>query len=219
MSLSNLTGVTLIEILVVTAIIAILAAMVIGIAGRIDTQGKDRLIKSTLELLDAALGEFGDYGYNFKGSYAQLDFPPDCNGFSESDLKAAMEAAQGVTSVTSIAGGTHDANYSGSEVMYFFLGRVPESKKVMDKIDKSMISQKDANGDEMTIEIDGKFYPLFRVIDPWGQTLRYSYYENVEEETEPTSSEPGQDSPRTFPIVISAGPDRDFGTDDDIKSR
>ncbi|MFA5239599.1 MAG: prepilin-type N-terminal cleavage/methylation domain-containing protein [Phycisphaerae bacterium] len=217
------TGVTLIEILVVVVIIAILAAMVIGIASRIEIQGKDRVIKNTLELLDAALGEFGDYGYNFKGSYSQLKFPPDCNGFLETNLEAAFQDALGATS-TPIDGGTHDdPNYSGSEVMYFFLDRVPESKKILDKIGESLITQKGSNGSDMEITVnpgaaDEKKYPLLRVIDPWGKTLRYSYYRNTQAETTP-SSEPEQDSPRTFPVIISAGPDGVFGTDDDIKSR
>ena len=213
------TGVTLIEILVVVVIIAILVSLVIGIASRIDTQGKDRLIKSTMELLDAAMGEFGDYGYNFKGSYTQLKFPPDCNGFSKTQLETELTNALGATNVS--INGTHDdPNYSGCEVVYFFLSRVPESKKILDKIGASLVSQKGSDGGDMEITVTpgAKKYPLLRVIDPWGITLRYSYYRNTQVETIP-STEPEQVSPRTFPVVISAGPDKEFGTADDIKSR
>src|SRR4030042_1396959 len=64
----NQTGVTLVEILVVVAIIAILVTKVIGVAVRIDTQGKEQLTKNTIALLAAALGELSDYGYTYSRS-------------------------------------------------------------------------------------------------------------------------------------------------------
>ena len=64
-SYKHKTGVTLVEILVVVAIIAILATMVISLAARIDNQGKERLTENTFALLDPALGEFCDYGYSY----------------------------------------------------------------------------------------------------------------------------------------------------------
>ena len=51
-------GITLVEILVVAAIIAILATMVIGIAARINDQSKERGLKSTFTLLESALQEY-----------------------------------------------------------------------------------------------------------------------------------------------------------------
>jgi len=53
-SYKHKTGVTLVEILVVVAIIAILATMVISLAARIDSQGKERLTENTFALLNAA---------------------------------------------------------------------------------------------------------------------------------------------------------------------
>lgn len=218
-SCKHKTGVTLVEILVVVAIIAILVTMVIGIAARIDTQGKERLTKNTFALLDAALGEFGDYGYSYSDSnYADFKFPLDCNSFSQSELENELQTALGLgAGGVAITGGTHDVNYSGSEALYFFLSRVPESRKTLDKIDKSLITSKDKNKQDMTITIDSKGYLLLRIIDPWRETLRYSYYENDKEG--PSSSEPGRSSPRTFPVIISAGPDKEFGSADDIASR
>jgi prepilin-type N-terminal cleavage/methylation domain-containing protein len=209
----NKTGVTLVEILVVVAIIAILVTMVIGIAARIDTQGKERLTKNTFALLTAALGQFGDYGYSYSDPCdADFKFPLDCNGFSDTQLRNALQAAQGVTSVTSITG-AHDPNYSGSEALYFFLSRVPDCRETLGKIDKSLISQKDSDGDDMTIEIDGKFYPLLRIIDPWRETLRYDYYNDTGTLAERMKSK------KTFPVITSAGPDKEFGSADDIRNR
>jgi prepilin-type N-terminal cleavage/methylation domain-containing protein len=54
-------GFTLVEMLIVVAIIALLATMVVGLAARIDTQSKERGLKSTFTLLDGALQEYYDY--------------------------------------------------------------------------------------------------------------------------------------------------------------
>lgn len=210
----NKTGVTLVEILVVVAIIAILVTMVIGIATRVDTQGKERLTENTIALLTAALGQFGDYGYRYSDPCdADFKFPLDCNNFSQSDLETKLGGT--------ISGGTHEPTYSGSETMYFFLSRVPESRQTLDRIDRKLVTNLDIDGNPMKITIgsgaDEKKYPLFRVIDPWGETLRYSYYENDEEG--PSSSEPERNSPRAFPVITSAGPDKEFGSADDITSR
>jgi prepilin-type N-terminal cleavage/methylation domain-containing protein len=51
-------GITLVEILVVVAIIAMLATMVIGIASRINDQSKERGLESTFTLLESALQEY-----------------------------------------------------------------------------------------------------------------------------------------------------------------
>lgn len=49
---------TLVEILVVVAIIAMLTTMVIGIASRINDQSKERGLESTFTLLESALQEY-----------------------------------------------------------------------------------------------------------------------------------------------------------------
>jgi prepilin-type N-terminal cleavage/methylation domain-containing protein len=213
----NKIGVTLVEMLVVVAIIAILVAMVIGVASRINTQGKEQLTENTIAILTAALGQFRDYGYTYSAPPdANFKFPLDCNGFSDTDLETELKASLGVTtvSVTSIG---HDPNYSGCEVLYFFLNRVPDCRGALDKIDKSLVTNKGSNDQDMIITVDGKDYPLFRVIDSWGETLQYSYYRNMRESS--PSSEPDPCSPRTFPLIISAGPDKKFDSTDDITSR
>jgi prepilin-type N-terminal cleavage/methylation domain-containing protein len=212
-SYKHKTGVTLVEILIVVAIIAILVTMVIGIAARIDTQGKERLTKNTIALLTAALGGFGDYGYNYSApADANFKFPLDCNGFSDTDLKNELQTALGT--IVSISGGTHEPNYSGSEALYFFLSRVPDCRQTLDKIDKSLITNKGSNGADMTITIDGKGYSLLRIIDPWRETLRYDYYDETK-----TNPDDRRKSKKTFPVITSAGPDKEFGSADDITSR
>jgi prepilin-type N-terminal cleavage/methylation domain-containing protein len=212
-SCKHKTGVTLVEILIVVAIIAILATMVISLAARIDSQGKERLTESTFALLNAALGEFQDYGYSYEDSasvdYSEFDFPLDCNGFEKGELEDTLEVALGATVLINPVG-EHKNEYSGSEALYFFLSKVPESRKTLAKIDSSLITNEDSNGDNMEINVDGKEYSLLRIIDPWGETLRYDYYDE---------DDPKPDEARNFPVIISAGPDGIFGTDDDITSR
>jgi len=212
------TALTLVEMLTVTAIIVILAAIAIGIATRIDNQSKERLTENTFALLNAALGQFQDYGYNYKApGYQDFDFPLDCNGYSFSappiDIKTTLIDALGATDVSITGGGTHSPDYSGSEVLYFFLSQVPTSRKTLDKIDSSLITARDADGNRMEISIDGRQYPLLRVIDPWGQSSRYRYYE-----TDATGT-PDPATKRNFPVITSAGPDEEFGTADDMSSR
>lgn len=54
-------GVTLVEILVVVALITLLATMVVGIATRIDNQSKEKAVEGTFALLESALQEYYDF--------------------------------------------------------------------------------------------------------------------------------------------------------------
>ena len=76
------TGFTLIEMVMVIAIIAILVSMVIHIAKRIGDQSKERLCRETITLIGNALEQFRDFGYEYKDAdYAGLTFPLDCNDY------------------------------------------------------------------------------------------------------------------------------------------
>jgi prepilin-type N-terminal cleavage/methylation domain-containing protein len=229
------TGFTLIEMIIVVAIIALLATMVIGIAARIDSQGKERLMRETFDLLDAALEEFADYGYSYalssypdeeRGFYDGLDFPIDCNNRTSGELEGELADALGLArGEVRISGGDHEDDYSGSEALYFFLNRVPTCRETLDKIYrpdkggivKPLITNKDAKGVSMSIEVggvDGEVYPLLRVVDPWGRTLRYDYYDENDNDFDDREK-----SKRTFPLVTSAGRDGIFGNSDDITNR
>ena len=210
-------GLTLVEILVVVVVVAILAGMVIGLARRIDNQGKEQLVKNTFEILNCALEQFADYDYRYKDpNYADFDFPLDCNGFSQLPLEATLENALGLNpgSVLIDPIAAHDPNFSGSEVMYFFLSKVPESRETLAKVDKSFITNLDNNRTPITIDVAGSIVPLMRVIDPWGKALRYDYYDE-----RASTLDDMRDSKKTFPVITSAGPDRVFDTADDISSR
>jgi prepilin-type N-terminal cleavage/methylation domain-containing protein len=225
---ANKTGLSLVEMLIVVAIVVILTTMVIGLAGRINDQSNERLTKSTIGIFTTALGQFHDYGYRYKDNpvytpaerqfYLGLDFPLDCNGFDVPTLQMTLDNVLGLAPGSVLINPVvahNDPNYSGGEVLYFFLSQVPECRKTLDKVDESLITSEGYNKQPMTVAVGGRIYPLFRIIDPWGETLRYDYYDELEVFT----LDRRYKSRRTFPVITSAGPDRRFGTADDISSR
>ncbi len=78
-----------------------------------------------------------------------------------------------------------------SEYLYQQLYSIPDSRNILEKISDSLIK----NEYEST-------QALQEIYDPWGMVLEYRY-----------------SSGETFPILISAGPDKIFDTADDIRSR
>ncbi len=150
-------GITLVEILVVVAIIAILATMVIGIASRINDQSKERGLESTFTLLESALQEYLE----------------STGKFPEQPEKNVANAL------------IH------SEYLYGQLDLIPESRKILGRITESLV--KNEYG---TIDTPSEIY------DPWGMVIDYIYVAGD-----------------NFPVLVSAGPDKIFGTADDISNK
>ncbi len=229
------TGFTLIEMIVVIAIIAILISMVVTIAKRIDDQSKERLTRETIALLGNALEQFRDFGYEYKdANYAGLVFPLDCNGYYltstspypnlPNTLQNALYSAPQPT--VTISGGTNDPTFSGSEALYFILRQVPDCRATLDKIDKSLLTNKDPNGNSIIITIGASpALPFTRIVDPWGTPLRYDYYPEF---SDYILANPGgnwksyliyrNSAKKSFPVITSAGPDKQFDTADDISN-
>ena len=213
-SYANKTGLTLVEMLIVVAIVVILTTMVIGLAGRVTDQSREQLTRNTIGILTSALRQFQDYNYSYKAPvYTGFDFPLDCNDFLQPALEITLGSALGATVV--IIGGAPDISYSGTEALCVFLSQLPECRKTLDKIDESLITNLGVDKQPRNISVTypggvAKVSPLSRVIDPWGTTLKYDYYDEVTLNLR---------SKRVFPLITSAGPDRRFGTTDDISSR
>ena len=235
------SGFTLIEMLMVVAIIAILVLMVVGIAKRIDDQSKERLCRNTIALVGNALEQFRDFGYGYKDSYYDgLVFPLDCNGFGiitgtypypniPDTLHNALYSASSLDPpVITISGGTHDPTFSGSEALYFILSQVPDCRTTLDKIDKSLLTNDSNDRPPMPLTINltsgttTTKLPFTRIIDPWGKTLRYDYYPDYADYVlaYPTGNYLNyrNSAKKTFPVITSAGPDGQFDTADDISN-
>jgi len=150
-------GVTLVEILVVVAIIALLASIVIGLSTRINNQSKERCLECTCALLECALQEYCEYTGKFPEQ-------PEKN----------------FTNVL-----VH------SEYLYKELRLIPESRKILEKIADSLVKNEYGAADTPA-----------EIYDPWGTVLDYRYVAGD-----------------NFPELVSAGPDKIFGTADDISNR
>ena len=208
------SGFTLIEMIIVVVVIAILVSIVMMTATRIQNKAKEQLTKNTLGILNAALGEFADYGYRYKGEdntalsggdiqrrfYSELKFPLDCDELSNSDdIRTELADAMWVN-VGDIDLQAVDKNAFGCEVMYFLLSRLPQCQKVLEGIDGSLVK---TNG---TIEVNTIKYPWLRVVDAWGKALRYDLYNEAGDYGNRI------DTRRSFPLIISAGADGLFDT-------
>ncbi len=222
------SGFTLVEMVVVVAVIVLLVSMVVGVARHIDAQGKERLCRDTIALLGNALEQFHDFGYEYRDNYADrgLVFPLDCNDDSSaaarrdalvSTIKDSLEVMTvTIEPVNPARPIVHQYEYSGSEGLYFFLSQVPDCRKTLDKIDRSLLTNKDNNGNEMKLVINtpaGPSFPLVRIIDPWKVPLRYDYYDDSLSPLPPNPA-----TRKTFPLITSAGPDGLFDTSDDISN-
>jgi len=78
-----------------------------------------------------------------------------------------------------------------SEYLYNELTLIPESRKILQKISNSLLKNKYGTADTPA-----------EIYDPWGMALDYRYV-------------PGDN----FPELVSTGPDKIFGTADDINNR
>lgn len=150
-------GITLVEILVVVAIIAMLATMVIGIASRINDQSKERGLESTFTLLESALQEY-------------------CEGTGKFPEQPEKNYANALIH---------------SEYLYRELNLIPESRKILGRITKSLVKNE-----------YGTFDTPPEIYDPWGIVIDYIYIAGD-----------------NFPELVSAGPDKIFGTADDISNK
>ncbi|MHC4113922.1 MAG: type II secretion system protein [Planctomycetota bacterium] len=208
----HIFGLTLVEMIVVIAVIALLVSLAITALRRIENSAKEELAAGTIASLAAACEQFSDYEYRYPNpAYADLDFPLDCSGLDAGEIEAVMTDALGVLVLF-----TGDPNDSGCAMLYYFLSRVPECRVTLGEIDASLVTDKDKNGTQMQIDVAGRVEPLLRVVDPWRTTLRYDYYD---EDWFFTDFDEMKKSRRTFPVITSAGRDRDFGTADDITSK
>ena len=179
----NISGITLFELVLAVAVLSILVSIVIGVGNYTLMQAKTRLAESTISVLVTALEQYHDFTDMF---------PPECDDLA----KLENELGGNVSSGSSLV------KYFSSEALYYYLYRVPVSRRIISMISERHTTNLDENGVEREFAPDvGVDFSLIRFIDPWGETIRYEY-------------ETGDN----FPKITSSGPDGFFNSRDDIVS-
>jgi prepilin-type N-terminal cleavage/methylation domain-containing protein len=223
-------GLTLLEMLVVVSIIAALMAMIIVVTHRVEGQSQENMLAGTFAILESALGQFYDYEFQYspadqRPEYAELRFPLDCSDYGLVALQTTLANVLGAQTVLitnhneatemNSARKLEYLQYSGCEVMYFFLSQVPEARAALNGISPGLVTNKNMYGNDIQIAINGRPpEPLLRIVDPWGTTLRYDYYDERSQSVAVWAR-----TKRSYPLLTSAGPDKQFGTADDISSK
>lgn len=194
------TGLTLTEIIVAVAIIALLAAGLYSVSNYIEKQAKIKLTESTIEAVCAAIEQY----YDFYGSFpfqAGIDYGRiQLEGTDANGLNGTVRGDNKCT----LAVSDYNGIYASGDALYYFLNQIPASRKILDEINRSMVTNKDYKGKDyyFSSNIDSQCYPLIHIIDAWKCPLRYTYKQGD-----------------NFPLIESAGPDRKFNTPDDISSK
>jgi prepilin-type N-terminal cleavage/methylation domain-containing protein len=212
------SALTMIEILIVVAILAIMASGMFVVSSKVRQQAQVKSVRGTLAMLDAALEQY----YDFDKSY-----PPDVNyagaGYTR-DIQSAVKLQPADTIVgpyiSPPAAGYDVSDYDDAysvAVLYYYLNRVPQSRLVLKNLADAAVSAKavkfDSQGKPIQsrmqdpnalITVNVQSISLFRIVDSWNMPLHYIRKANDD---------------KNFPLIRSAGPDKVFGTEDDIVNK
>jgi len=223
-------GFTLIEILVVVAIIMLLTAGMVKVAQTVRTRAQERVTKGTISLLVSALGEYKNFhdrgsGFEFRIEPDFPDFitgniPPNAglidalseffgNNFDGSDGEDQHNnfAWKDMDLLTSEQEEGRRLALATIEFLYCVMEDVPGCKAILEKLPVDVA----VNDDNDSVTIRGQAKPLLEVNDAWGHPLWYT----VRGERSLLAAPP---QPGNFPAIASAGPDGLFNTADDIVS-
>lgn len=193
-------GFTLTEALVVLSVVMILMTILVGAGKHLKTRAEKELTAGGIAAIVTALEQYYD---------AHTAFPPQID--SDVMLKAVLNA-----NAVTITNGAHpnpaDADLAKaekgkdfwrSESLFYFLDRTPASRKIIEALASRMSTNKDETGVNLVLTVDIpvigiKTVDWVRFVDAWGASLRYTYQAGD-----------------TFPLIESAGPDKDFNTTGD----
>ena len=187
-------GMTLVEVLVVMAILMILIGTALTAANTIRQRAAIDLTRSLLGVIDTALLQYHT---------DHTAFPPVATDLN--NLQMSLYPSETTFSMLS---GNAVPEFWPSQGLYHFLNRSPNSRSIIGSVSDSLVTSKDNGGQYMAVQIfstipaiNGTRFDLVRFVDAWGTSLSYQY-----------------SAGDAFPTVTSAGPDKRFGTGDDIVS-
>jgi prepilin-type N-terminal cleavage/methylation domain-containing protein len=202
-------GFTLIEILVVVAIIVLLATGMVKVAQTARTRAQERVTKGTISMLVSALAEYK----NFHDRGSGFEFPEEPVVWNDKNewLNLLSYGLRVDVANLFIDLGDHgqftwedDVDLDEMrlalatiEFLYCVMEDVPGCKAILEKLPVDVA----VNDDNDSVTIRGQAKSLLEVNDAWGHPLWYEYR-----------------GPGNFPAITSAGPDGLFNTADDIVS-
>ena len=203
---------TLVEMMVAIAVAVIVVSMVVMSGKVIRTNVQIRTTKATVQVMVNALQEYKGGVKNANNTEVfTYAFPPwDRNSlqFSYSYLLSKL-LEMGFILVSPGSTGSHGSYWGGDlkleraqariEFLYYCLDDVPASQSILDRLPDS--KRVNADGDSVIAGDGTGSKPLMEVIDAWKIPLDYRWQ-----------------GVGNFPLVISAGPDQQFDTADDILS-
>ncbi len=192
-------GFTLAEILVTLAVVLVLISASLRLGQYVRQRGNIQLTASMLAVIDTALQQYHtDHGA----------FPPVVLSLSQfgSDVGSSADYAAGSGSLMDNVAWPNQADWP-SAGLFFFLDSTANSRSIIGALTGSVLTNNDQTNTEIVVRIpagdnNGK-KDLVRFIDTWGTSLWY-LYDSVAD---------------SFPRVFSAGPDKVFGTPDDIENK
>ncbi len=209
-------GMTLVEMLMALTVVLILISSLMRLGQYVKERSSVQLTRSALAVIDTAIQQYyDDFNETFPFSTDRLPLSPNEDGVSEpyliTHLKDDLGAAAGITVVVNATallerdGNNNEQPFGSSAALYWFLYRAPKSRTIIDAVTPSLIAVKHPQESQQALKatVGGVVYDLPRFVDAWGLSLRYEYAPKA----------------HTFPKVTSAGPDRLFGTDDDIENK
>ena len=192
--------------LVALALVLILISSVMRLGQYVKTRASVQLTRSALAVIDTALQQYySDFNETFPFS-TDLDNDGDSDVFAKTTLETLWTATINATDLMEKDGNAVNQSFGSSIGLYWYLYHLPNSRAIIDAITPSLIAIKHPQETQQKLTATtagGTVYDLPRFVDAWGMSLRYEYVPLAD----------------TFPKVTSAGPDRVFGTDDDIESQ
>ena len=201
-------GFTLVEVLVVMAIIAIIIAATVAVGGYVRTNAQIKNTQSTIKLLESALQEYQNY--------KQQGFPdtPGDYDYSILTLKSILGGTVNDPAVLHEKFTWQDIDayspddqkvmrYARStiECLYYFLDEVPACRKMLSRLSEKSVTNDDQDSVTVVIAPNTLTKPLLEVNDAWQHPIRYQ-----------------KQGAGNFPTLTSAGPDGVFDTADDMIS-
>ena len=207
---------TLVEVLVAMAIVVIVAVIFLPVVKKLAGNTAGTKTSATLTTVNAALERYSECGKtlcNPAGSpndgYEDYRFPIDCRDHANTAGDKWQEGVDNYLSltdcedilgveITSFPAGLTASNEFSNVMLYIQLSMLPQCCEVLDGLSAASLVRK-YKGVPMEPVIDGEPRAAFLIVDGWGTPLRYWY-----------------DGALTFPQLISAGPDKEFETDDDV---